>query len=591
MIDVLTPPLNPKDIIGNKRAIRRQLISQNGLLEKRVALLGGSTIGEIKNILELFLLGQGIRPVFYEGTYGSYFEELAFENAALSAFKPDIIYIHTTNKNIAEYPAPGMSHDKREQLLESTMERWRQMWRAAGERYQCAIIQNNFEMLPYRVMGNMDAVHLNGRLRFISDINTAMYEYQSQTPRFFINDINYISASFGLDNWHDMKNWYLYKYALALDAIPLLCHNVASVIKAIYGKNKKALVLDMDNTLWGGVIGDDGAQNISLGAETPEGMAYADFQKYVKAVSKTGVLLGICSKNEEHNALDGLNHTSSVLKREDFVSFKANWEPKHINIEQAAQELNIGVDSMVFADDNPAERQIVRGFLPQVETVPLVTPEEYVKILDRQNYFEVVALSSDDINRNAAYHDNIKRQAAEASFQSYDDYLKSLSMACNVDKVHADNIARVTQLINKTNQFNLTTLRLNEAEVHMRASSPDYIMLCGQLSDRFGDNGIVIVLSARIAGEEAELELFLMSCRVFKRRLEMAMLHEMIMRLKKAGVKRLSGAYIPTAKNALVKDFYKEQGFSEIEENKFELNLDNYLNTKDFVMEIKRYDA
>lgn len=591
MLDVLTPPLEPREIIENKRAIRRQLVGQEGLLEKRVALLGGSTIGEIKSILELFLLAQGIRPIFYEGQYGLYYEELAFDNPALQAFAPDIIYIHTTNKNITEYPKPGMDRAQREQLLESAFGRWSHMWCAAAERYQCVIIQNNFEMLPYRVMGNMDVVHANGRLKFINDLNARMYEYQRQTPRFYVNDINYLSALFGLDNWHDLRNWYLYKYALALDAIPLLCHNIASITKAVYGKNKKALILDMDNTLWGGVIGDDGVQNIRLGMETPEGMAFTDFQRYVKAVSETGVMLGVCSKNDEKNAMEGLNHLASELKREDFVSFKANWEPKHVNIEQAASEINIGLDSMVFADDNPAERQIVRGFLPQVEAVPLSNPEEYVRVLDRQGYFEVVALSADDLNRTNAYQQNILREAAQAQFQSYDDYLKSLNMICRVDKVHAGNIGRVTQLINKTNQFNLTTLRLNEGEVGTRTESTDYVMLCGQLLDRFGDNGIVIVLSAYITGEEAEIELFLMSCRVFKRQLEQAMLQEMVIRLKKAGIKRIKGVYLPTTKNALVKDFYAEQGFSNTIEGQFELDIEDYSQTKDFAMEIIRYDA
>jgi FkbH-like protein len=591
VFDILTPPLDPREIIGNKRAIRRQLIDQEGLLEKRVALLSGSTIGEIRNILELFLLAQGIRPIFYEGTYGSYYEELTFDNAVLSSFAPDIIYIHTTNKNIAEYPSPAMNQAQRDELLESTLRRWQQMWSAAAERYQCAIIQNNFEMLPYRVMGNMDAVHANGRLKFIADLNAAMYEYQQKTPRFYVNDINYLCALFGLDSWHDMKNWYLYKYALALDAIPMLCYNIASIVKAIYGRNKKALVLDLDNTLWGGVIGDDGVQNIRLGSETPDGMAYADFQRYVSAVSETGVILSVCSKNNEKIALDGLNHPSSILKRENFISFKANWEPKHINIEQTVRELNIGLDSVVFVDDNPAERQIVKGFLPQVETVPLSEPEEYIRDLDRQGYFEVVALSADDINRNAAYQANIQREAAQALFQSYDDYLRSLNMECRIDKCHAGNIARITQLINKTNQFNLTTLRLNEAEVKLRASSLDYIVLCGQLLDRFGDNGIVIVASAHIVGDEAEMELFLMSCRVFKRQLEMVMLHEMIIRLKRAGIRKLKGIYIPTAKNALVKDFYVEQGFTEIGEGQFELSLEDYSKTDDFAMEIIRYDA
>ncbi len=591
MIDLLTPPFDPQKILENKRALKKQLLLQEGLLEKRVALLGGSTIGEIKSILELFLLSHGIKPIFFEGQYGLYYEELAFENPALAEFHPDVIYIHTTSRNIMEYPRPGMSAEEREALLQGTFSRWSEMWQSATTRYGCVVLQNNFDMLPYRIMGNMDAVHRNGRLRFLSDLNALIYDFQLKNPRFHVNDINYLSACYGLDQWHDAKNWYLFKYALTPGAIPVLCHSVAAIIKAVYGKNKKALALDLDNTLWGGVIGDEGAENIRLGMETPEGMAFLEFQQYIGAVSDTGVILGVCSKNEEENALSGLSHPTSALKREEFASFKANWEPKHLNLQAMAKELNIGLDSIVFADDNPAERQVVRGFLPQVETVPLSVPEEYIRALDRQAYFETVSLSEDDLNRNSAYRQNMCREASRALFKDYEDYLRSLKMICRVDRFHSGNLGRVTQLINKTNQFNLTTARLSEAEAALRAEDPSYIALCGALTDRFGDNGIVIVLGARVKGEEAEMELFLMSCRVFKRRLEDAMLDEMIRRLKQAGVKKLTGLYFPTGKNALVKDFYLEQGFTAVSKERFELDLRGDAAQKYDAMEIVRYDA
>ena len=593
MLDSLTPPFDFNRILANKRAIRRQLVDREGLLEKRIALLGGSTLGEIRTILELFLLDRGIQPVFYEGAYASYFEELAFPNPALSDFAPDIIYVHTTFRNLTQFPHPAMTPEEREDLLTSTYVGWKGMWEAAAERYGAVIIQNNFEMPPYRVMGNMEAVHPNGSLRFIEDLNGRLYQYQRETARFHIQDINYLSALAGLDSWHDEKNWYLYQYALGLPAIPLLCHSLSSMIKALYGLNRKALILDMDNTLWGGIIGDDGLTGIELGPETPQGRAFADFQAYAGALSDRGVLLGISSKNDEANALEGLNHPSSRLKREDFVSFRANWEPKHQNLEAISRELNIGIDSLVFADDNPAERQAVEGFLPQVEVLPLsaLEPEASVRLLDRRGYFEMVSLSQDDINRKAAYRDNIEREAIQTSFQDYDHYLRSLEMVCHVDTVHAGNVERVTQLINKTNQFNLTTLRLNQAEVEYRASSPDYLMLCGRLVDRFGDNGLVLVLSARMEGRLAEMELFLMSCRVFKRNLEDVMLHEAALRLREAGVKKLKGLFLPTAKNGPAEDFYKEQGFTDLGQGIYELDLEAGRTCRDFAMEIIRDDA
>lgn len=593
MLDVLTPPFDFHRILSHKRAIRKQLLARQDLLERRIAVVSGSTIGEIKSLLELFLLNQGIRPVFYEGLYGSYYEDLTFGSPELDAFEPDVIVIHTSFRNLTDFPVPGMDAGDRERLLETSFERWQSMWEVAADRYGCVLIQNNFEMPPERIMGNLDAVHPDGKLNFIQELNGLFYDYQRQTPRFLINDIHYLSALAGLDRWHDLRSWYLYRYALAPDCIPLLCHSLASIIKAVYGYNKKALILDLDHTLWGGVIGDDGVSGIQLGKETPEGMAYLDFQRYVKALTGVGILLGVCSKNEEASALEGLAHPASVLRQEDFVSFKANWTPKHENLEETARDLNLGLDSFVFADDNPAERQIVEGFLPQVETIPLSRsePEDFVRLLDRRGFFELISLSGDDINRQAAYRDNLQRETARASFTDYDDYLRSLEMICRIDRVHPDNLERVTRLINKTNQFNLTTLRLNEGEVERRAGSPDYLMRCASLEDRFGDNGIVLVLSARLDGEVAELELFLMSCRVFKRGLEEAVLHETLLCLQQAGIRQVRGYYFPTAKNDLVKDFYTQQGFVRKDEGVFDLNLDQLPVWDPSVMEIISYDT
>jgi FkbH-like protein len=591
MIGELIPPLDPKLIIQSKRALKKQLLSQEGLTQKRIAILCGSTVGEVKNILELFLLQFGIGPVFFEGHYGLFYEDLMFDNPGLASFGPDVIYIHTSVKNVEGYPSPSLSAQERDQFADAAFDRLRGMWDAALNRYKCVLIQNNFEMLPYRVMGNMDAVHTNGRHRFIADLNARMADYQQSHRRFYINDINYLSARIGLDAWFDMGNYYMSKYAMSLLAIPELCHNLAVIIKAIYGKNKKALMLDLDNTLWGGVIGDDGVDNIRLGIESPEGMAFAEFQQYLRALSEIGIVLNVCSKNEEKNALEGFTHPSSVLSREDFAFFAANWEPKPRNIEAAARDLNIGIDSIVFVDDNPAEREIVRQFLPQVEAVELISPETYLATLDRQGYFETVSLSDDDLNRNKAYRENAQRQMDEARFENYGDYLKSLKMVCIVEPFSPKNFARATQLINKTNQFNMTTQRVTEAEVLAMAEDPARIAMCAQLIDRFGDNGIVCILSAGIAGTRATIDLFLMSCRVFKRELEQTLLGELIRRLKLRGVKTLEGVYLPTKRNELVRDFYPSQGFVAVGEGKHELDLDKYEQNREAVMEIENHDA
>ena len=488
MLSILKRPFLSSQIRLKKRQIRKQLLQQENLSEKRIAILSGSTIGEIKPILELFLLQYGIKPVFYEGDYSLFYEESVFENPALAEFKPDIIYVHTSTKNISSYPHPTFTKEEREGLLDSVFGQFQTAWDALSKKYQCPIIINNFEPLPFRIMGNADVWHPNGRNRFINDLNAKIYEYVNSRSSIYVNDIHYLASRYGLERWADSANWYLYKYALALDAIPDLCCNISLIIKSIYGKNKKSLILDLDNTLWGGVIGDDGVDNIHLGIETPRGMAYADFQSYVKGVSELGIMLNVCSKNEEAAAKTGFTHPSSVLKADDFLVFKANWEPKHLNIQAIVKELNIGIDSVVFVDDNPAERDIVRSFLSDVAVPDITAPENYLREIDEQGFFEVTTLSKDDLQRNETYKQNSARESAQASFADYSEFLQSLQMVNHIGRFTPVTIPRVTQLINKTNQFNFTTRRYTEAEITAISQSDSYITLWGRLEDKFGDN-------------------------------------------------------------------------------------------------------
>lgn len=233
-----------------------------------------------------------------------------------------------------------------------------------------------------------------GGINYVTKLNVLFYEYASSHDNLYINDINYQSADFGLDKWYDPFAWYMYKYAVSLDAIPTLAFNVANIIKAIYGKNKKALAIDLDNTMWGGIVGDDGVEGLSIGNETSKGQIYMEFQQYLKRIQKGGILLNIISKNEEENAKAGLNHPGMVLNPEDFISIKANWEPKSQNLVNMASELSLGVDSFVFVDDNPAEREIIRQQVPGVGIPELEKAERYIRAIDRAGYFEMISFSN-----------------------------------------------------------------------------------------------------------------------------------------------------------------------------------------------------
>ena len=560
-------PFDSRYIIKKKKSIKRQLLEEGtGFIEKKIAVLGGSTTHDIIMILELFLLDRGIKPEFYECEYAQYWEDVMFDNPELKEFAPDIIYIHTSNRNIRQYPALSMSEDEVNGLLAADYDHFEKMWGKIENTYHCPVIQNNFEYPFYRMLGNADATDIHGRVCYINRLNEMFAAYARDHKDFFIQDINYLSAAYGLDKWSDPLYWHMYKYALSMEAIPALAYNLSNIIKSIYGKNKKALALDLDNTLWGGIVGDDGVEGIEIGPETSMGQVYSEFQSYLKGLKDIGVILNVCSKNEEENAIGGLNHPDGVLKPDDFIVIKANWDPKSKNLADMAGELNLLPESFVFIDDNPAEREIVRSQL-HVVSPEIGSVEDYIRVIDHSGFFEVTNLSADDAKRNEMYKENARRAQLEASFENYGDYLKSLEMKGTIKNFEPIYMERIAQLSNKSNQFNLTTRRYTRAEIEEIAGSDEYIDIYGKLEDKFGDNGVVSVVIGHKNGDVLDMDLWIMSCRVLKRDMEFAMMDELVHKAKEAGIGTIRGYYYPTAKNKMVKDFYALMGFTLIGED------------------------
>lgn len=533
----------------------------------KIAVLSGSTANALVDQLELFLLNYGLEPEFYLSEYGQYWQDAMFPSDELSSFKPDLIYIYTTNRNINRYPAVSDSRDEALAAAESEFTRYKQMWESLKQKFACPIIQNNFEQPPFRLLGNSDCSDIHGRVRTVNTLNLKFAEYAENEQSFYINDINYVSACYGLDSWSDNLAWQMYKYALALPAVPYLAANTAAIIKAVYGKNKKAVALDLDNTLWGGVVGDDGADNIKIGMDLPQGQVYSEFQEYLKLHKDLGILLTVCSKNDYENAEAGLNHPDGTLKPDDFTVIKANWENKDRNIAETAEELNILTESFVFADDNPAEREIVREQLKGTAVPEMDGAENYIRIMDRNRYFEVVSLSEDDRKRGEMYKANARRASLEKSFADYGEYLDSLEMTAEIKRFAPPYLQRIAQLTNKSNQFNVTTRRYTEAEIENIASDENYIAIYGRLSDKFGDNGVVSVVIGRLNGTVLDIDLWIMSCRVLKREMELAMLDKLLESAQKRGVQKVRGYYYPTAKNAMVRELFGQFGFKLISEN------------------------
>ena len=562
-------PFDPEWILKKKKALKRELLqnTQQTFLEKKIAILGGSTTRDIRDILELFLLNYGIRPCFYESEYNQYYADGMFPNPALEEFHPDILYIHTSNRNIEQYPSLEDDRTLVTQKLQAEYERFQALWEHLHAVYGCPVIQNNFEPPLYRLLGNRDASDHRGRWNYIQRLNQMFYEYADTHQDFYIHDICYEAADYGLERWSDPFYWNMYKYAMCVPAIPYTAFQLARIIKSIFGRNKKVLNLDLDNTLWGGVIGDDGPENIEIGQETSLGQTYAEFQDYLKQHKKLGVLLSVNSKNNEETALSGLERADSVLKREDFVAFRANWEPKSHNLYATAEELKLLPESFVFVDDNPAEREIVRQEVPGAAVPEITKVEEYIRVLDRSGFFEVTNFSEDDLKRNEMYLANEQRNRMQKNFSDYGDYLRSLEMKTQIGAFDPAYFSRIAQLTNKSNQFNLTTHRYSQSEIEQIAADPQYLTLCGRLEDKFGDNGVVSIVIGRKEKDVLQIELWLMSCRVLKRDMEYAMMDTLVKQCRDCGIRQIYGYFYPTAKNAMVKDFYALQGFEKLEED------------------------
>lgn len=558
-------PFNSKLILRKRRALKKQLLADGtARIKKKIAVLGGSTTDDIVSSLELFLLDFGIEPEFYQSEYNKFYEDAVFGSPELDRFAPDIIYIHTTSRNLTMIPeSPAETPEQIQQRLDDQYEYFQTIWTSLFEKFSCPVIQNNFELPLYRHTGNYDGWGYSGTGAFINRLNVMFSDYARRNNGFYINDINYLSSAIGLKKWHDAEAWFLYKYAMRVEVLPEVAYSVACIIKSVYGRNQKVIDLDLDNTLWGGVIGDDGVDGIELGVETAVGQSYVEFQEFIRQFKNYGILLAVCSKNDEENALAGLNHPSSVLKPEDFVSIKANWNSKDANIEESAKEIGLLPDSFVFVDDNPAECAIIDAQL-KIPTVNFSSVEEAMYNLSRGGYFEVTAVSKDDLKRSEMYSANAKRNAQQKSFSNYQDYLLSLDMNANITDFLPVYLQRITQLTNKSNQFNVTTKRYSESDMKIVAESPEYIRLCGQLADKFGDNGVVSVVIGRCDDKTLHIDLWLMSCRVLKRDMEFAMLDELIKQCRERGIEKIIGYYYRTPKNNMVSELFATFGFENV---------------------------
>ena len=531
----------------------------------RIAFISSVTIDHLLPTLELFLGLKHIHAEFW--TSGYQIDAISHSrDASLENFKPDICILQIDPGDIRHWPQLAGEEETYLAALRGETSRWADIRNALKDWLGCEVIQDSIPQLHKRPLGALESRVRGGKTRFINDLNAAMLQSLPDNVRW--HDVAALAASTGGKGWRDIRLWHHAKFGISPDAAPSYCFSLAAFIGANYGATKKCLVLDLDNTLWGGVIGDDGHRGLVFGEGSGDGEAFKEFQTYAKYLKSQGVLLAVCSKNDLAIAKSGFEKIAeSVLRVEDFDAFIANWDRKSDNLQTIAQQLNIGIASLVFFDDNPAEREEVRFAHPDVLVIDVPDdPASYATVLDAYHAFEPAALTKEDLERSDFYKSELAREEFSASVTSYEDYLVSLQMEANIEPFNAEELPRIAQLINKTNQFNLTTRRYNETECEKFLDESRYLTRYVRLKDRFGNSGRISVFIAVLFREEKKLQVdtWLMSCRVLKRGVEQALFSHVLQECEKSGVQIIGGTYRATKSNGIVKSLFADFGFDSV---------------------------
>ena len=528
----------------------------------KIAILSSSTAEHLLPAIRVAALRRNLHLETYSGDYGMYQQELQDEASALFKFKPDAILLAFHAAHVFGVQQLSAQRAEAQAIVAAAAERIAGLWQLARRHFQGQILQQSVLPVLRPLLGQNErrlpasgahlVEQLNGRLQELADEHTVdMLALGSA----IVED--------GLRIWHDPMLWLRAKQEISPLAAPAYGELVARLVAAQQGRSAKCLVLDLDNTLWGGVIGDDGLEGIRLGQGSAIGEAYVEFQTYVRDLGRRGVILAVCSKNDAEQArLPFERHPDMVLKLQDIACFVANWSDKAGNIRTIAEQLNIGIDSLVFADDNPFERNIVRRELPMVAVPELPEdPALYSQCIADAGYFEALQLTPEDFERGGQYRANMARESVRASHTDLEGYLRSLDMELRWQPFDRVGMQRIVQLINKTNQFNLTTRRYTDSEVLSIMNMPGALTLQLRLVDQFGDNGIIGIVIGTPQHDLMNLDVWLMSCRVLGRQVEQATMNIVASESLRLGAGRLVGQYLPTKKNGMVREHYGKLGF------------------------------
>jgi FkbH-like protein len=530
----------------------------------RLAILSDNAPQQLSQVLKADLWQQGFYPEVYAGEIDSLALEVLDPASGLHEFKPQYVWLNLCSQAYRErfyHVAPEHKEQLPEQYaadVSATIE--------ALARSGFQIIVNLLAPPLERMFGNYSVQTLHSLHASVAEVNRRLEETARRTPQCYLNDVAFLAARVGLETWYDERLWAHSKYMCSTTCFPLLTGSVAAIIRVARGRLAKCLVLDLDNTLWGGVIGDDGLEGIELGG-IGSGESFTRFQRYLLQLRNRGLLLAVCSKNNDDVARKVFQqHSAMVLREPDIAVFVANWNAKSANIEEIGRVLNIGLDSLVFVDDNAFERNEVRQALPMVQVPEMPEdPADFPAFLEAGGYFEAVTFSDDDRKRPQMYQEEAQRITLQAGAKDIREYLASLEMKIACRPFDSQYLPRIVQLLQRSNQFNLRTQRFSESQCHEFMMRPEeYPCFHVRLRDKVGDYGLISVVCTQQVGDRLDILEYVMSCRVLNRGVEQYTMIFLVDYCRQHGLTALRGEYIATEKNGMVSRFYEQFGFTRI---------------------------
>ena len=555
--------------------------------EIKLAVLGNASTQFVSQAAEGYAKLNGVNLKVFDAGYNQINVQLLDPNSELYSFLPQqILLIICAEKLYEDFLA--IDCNERNQFADVYISKIIHFWDLISMNSNARIIQANFVEINDKVFGHYSSKIESSFIFQLRKLNYLLEKNAAKNNRVFILDLESIQTKMGRPLFFSPKLYYNAKMAISIEALPEVAKGIIDVLFAMKGRMKKCIILDLDNTLWGGVIGDDGLSGIEIG-DFGVGHVYTNFQLWLKQLKQYGIILAVCSKNEESIAKEPfLVHDEMVLKLDDISIFVANWDDKASNIKLIQESLNIGMDSIIFLDDNPFERSLVKNAIPDIEVPELPNdPADWLAFIQDQNYFETASFNSNSPDRTKYYQAEFERKKIEHNYVSIDDYLEDLRMIGESKPFDEMKYSRIAQLTQRSNQFNLRTIRYTEDEIQRMANNDSFVTSYFTLKDRLGDYGLVSVVILKKQDEHAAfIDTWLMSCRVLKRGMEEFVMNKLVGLARNMNISTIIGEYLPTQKNKMVANIYEQMGFRRINNNLFELDVKEYKEKKTYIKEI-----